>query len=286
VELHSFHAAARSLDMTGGAVSKLVAQLERDVGVRLLHRTTRSVSVSTAGSAYYESAVRILDEVEAASEAVRLTASAPGGRLRVSVPTSFALTWLSPRLPRFVAAWPRLELDLVLNDRFVDIVQEGFDCAIRVAATLQDSTLVARPLGRVQRLLVAARSYLEQAPALEAPADLESHACLLYSLAAAPEEWPMTLEGRAKPVRVHGICRVNNSVVLRDMLLAGLGVALVPEFAVGDLVRAGKLERLLPGFEPPPLVVHGVTAHQKYMPGKVRVFLDFMADEMGAGDAP
>src|SRR6185369_8037230 len=106
----------------------------------------------------------------------------------VSVPTSFALTWLSPRLPRFVAAWPRLELDLVLNDRFVDLVQEGFDCAIRIAATLQDSTLIARPLGHVQRLLVGSRKYLDQAPRLATPADLASHACLLYSQAVAPEE--------------------------------------------------------------------------------------------------
>jgi DNA-binding transcriptional LysR family regulator len=286
VELRSFHAAARSLELTGGAVSKLVTQLERDVGVTLLHRTTRSVAVSAAGSVYYESAVRILDEVDAVADAVRAATSAPSGRLRVSVPTSFALTWLSGRLPRFVAASPRLELDLVLNDRFVDLVQDGFDCALRISAGLPDSTLVARPLGRTRRLLVGARKYLAQAPPLEKPADLASHACLLYSLAAEPDEWPVRLEGHARPLRVRGICRVNNSVMLRDMLLAGLGVALLPEFVVADLVRSGELEVLLPAFEPPPLIVHGVAAQQKHLPQKVRVFLDFVADEMSAGGAP
>lgn len=285
VELSSFQAAARSLDLTGGAVSKLVTQLERDVGVTLLHRTTRSVSVSSAGAVYYESAVRILDEVDAVADAVRASAGAPSGRLRASVPVSFALMWLSPRLPRFVAASPLLELDLVLNDRFVDLVQDGFDCAIRIAARLPDSTLVARPLGRARRRLVAARGYLEHAPPLEKPGDLAAHACLLYSQTATPEEWPVRLEGHAKPLRVHGIFRVNNSVMLRDMLLAGLGVALVPEFVVADLVRSGELEVLLPGHELPPLIVHGVTRPQKVLPRKVRSFLDFVAQEMAAAGA-
>jgi len=283
VELRSFQAAARSLDLTGGAVSKLVTQLERDLGARLLHRTTRSVAVSAAGSVFYESAVRILDEVDAAAEAVRLDAAAPSGRLRVSVPTSFALTWLSPRLPRFIAAWPRLELDLVLNDRFVDLVQEGFDCAIRISAALPDSTLVARPLGRMRQLLVGSRAYLDQAPPLDEPGDLVSHACLLYSQTTAADEWPVRLG--PKPLRVHGICRVNNSVMLRDMLLAGLGLALTPEFVVADLVRSGALEELLPAFEPPPLVVHGVSANQKYQPHKVKAFFDFVGDGMNVRGA-
>src|SRR6185369_4339710 len=136
VELQSFNAAARSLQMTGGAVSKLVAQLERDLAVRLLQRTTRTVSATAEGVVFYEAAVRILGEIDAAVESVRSEAAAPAGRLKVSVPTSFALMWLAPRLAAFVQAHPLLELDLVLNDRYVDIVQEGFDCAIRIAASL------------------------------------------------------------------------------------------------------------------------------------------------------
>jgi DNA-binding transcriptional LysR family regulator len=286
VELRSFNAAANRLDLTGGAVSKLVTQLERDLGVRLLQRTTRRVSVTEAGTAFYEAAVRILDDVDASTEALRAGAAAPTGRLRVSVPTSFALMWLSSRLPGFIAAWPLLELDLVLNDRFVDIVQEGFDCAIRITADMPDSSLVARTLGSVDRVLVGSPAYIAHAPTLLAPADLVSHACLLYSETASPDEWPVPAGAGMKRIRVHGICRVNNSVMLRDMLIAGLGLALTPTYVVQDLLDAGVLVRLLPDHPLPPLRLHAVIAHQRYVPLKVRVFLDFVEQEMAAWGAP
>lgn len=280
VELQSFRAAGLSLDMTGGAISKLVAQLERDLGVRLLHRTTRTVSVSAEGTAFYEAAVRLLDDLDAAAETLRARSAAPAGRLKVSVPTSFALTWLSPRLPAFVETYPALELDLVLNDRYIDLVQEGFDCAIRIAARLADSTLVARALGAVERLLVAAPQYLENAPPLQSPEDLESHACLGYSQGGEPVEWPLKGTRSGKPLTVSTACRVNNSVMLRDLLLAGLGVTLTPEFVVRDLVQRGRLVEVLADHRPEPLSVWGVVAHQRYVASKVRVFFEFVGQQM------
>ena len=277
VEQQSFGAAARSLEITGGAVSKLVAQLEHDLGVRLLHRTTRSVSVSTEGQAFYQDAVRILDEVDAAAEAVRSGAAAPGGRLRVSLPTSFALAWLAARLPAFMRANPQIELDLVLNDRNVDIVQEGFDCAIRIATHLPDSALMARRLGSVQRLLVAAPSYLEVAPPLAKPQDLGMHACLVYSQDGGPADWP--LQGAA-PFRTNGYCRVNNSVMLLELLLAGMGLTLTPDFVVGDLVASGRLVELLPAQRPAPHGVFGVVAHPRHVSRKVGAFLDFVGAQL------
>lgn len=277
VEQQSFGAAARSLDITGGAVSKLVAQLERDLGVRLLHRTTRSVSVSTEGQAFYRDAVRILDEVDAAAEAARSGAAEPGGRLRVSLPTSFALAWLAQRLPAFLHAHPQIEPDLVLDDRYVDIVQEGFDCAIRIATHLPDSTLVARRLGTVQRLLVAAPSYLEAAPPLAGPQDLGSHACLVYSQDGGPVEWPLA---GAAPLRTGGWCRVNNSVMLRELLLAGMGLTLTADFVVGDLLATGRLVELLPAHRPAPHGVFGVVAHPRHVSRKVAAFLDFVGSEL------
>lgn len=277
VEQQSFGAAARSLDITGGAVSKLVAQLEDDLGVRLLHRTTRSVSVSAEGQAFYRDAVRILDEVDAAAEAVRSGAAEPGGRLRVSLPTSFALAWLAARIPAFMRAHPQIELDLALNDRYVDIVQEGFDCAIRIATHLPDSTLVARRLGGVQRLLVAAPSYLVVAPPLAKPQDLSMHACLVYSQDGGPAEWP--LQGAA-PLRTNGYCRVNNSVMLREMLLAGMGLTLTPDFVVGDLVASGRLVELLPERRPPPHGVFGIVAHPRHVSRKVGAFFDFVGGQL------
>jgi len=284
VELHSFGAAARSLQITGGAVSKLVAQLERDLGVRLLHRTTRSVSINSEGELFYRDAVRILDEVDAAAEAVRGESAAPGGRLRVSLPTSFAIAWLAARLPGFMHAHPQIELDLVLNDRHVDIVQEGFDCAIRIATQLPDSSLAARRLGNVQRLLVASPAYLEVAPPLDKPQDLETHACLVYSQDGGPVEWP--LRGVA-PFRTNGYVRVNNSVMLREMLLAGMGVTLTPHFVVADLLASGRLEELLPAHRPTAHGVFGVVAHPRHVSRKVAAFLDFVASRLAqAPEAP
>jgi DNA-binding transcriptional LysR family regulator len=277
VELHSFGAAARSLQITGGAVSKLVAQLERDLGVRLLHRTTRSVSISSEGEMFYRDAVRILDEVDAAAEAVRGESSAPGGRLRVSLPTSFAIAWLAERLPGFMQAHPQIELDLVLNDRHVDIVQEGFDCAIRIATQLPDSTLVARRLGSVQRLLVASPAYLDVAPPLDQPQDLGTHACLVYSQDGGPVEWP--LRGTA-PFRTSGYVRANNSVMLRDLLLAGMGLTLTPHFVVADLLASGRLVELLPAHRPTAHGVFGVVAHPRHVSKKVAAFLDFVGNQL------
>jgi DNA-binding transcriptional LysR family regulator len=277
VEQQSFGAAARSLELTGGAVSKLVAQLEHDLGVRLLHRTTRSVSVTAEGQAFYQDAVRILDDVDSAAEAVRSGSASPGGRLRVSLPTSFALAWLSARLPSFMCAYPQIELELVLDDRYADIVQEGFDCAIRIATQLPDSTLVARRLGNVQRLLVAAPSYLEVAPPLATPQDLCMHACLVYSQDGGPAEWP--LRGAA-PLRTNGCCRVNNSVMLRELLLAGMGLTLTPDFVVGDLLTSGRLVELLPAHRPAPHGVFGVVAHSRYVSRKVGAFLDFVGSQL------
>lgn len=274
VELRSFRAAARSLEITGGAVSKLVAQLEQDLGVRLLQRTTRSVSVGAEGLAFYRDAVRILDELDAAAEAVRSGAAAPAGRLKVSLPTSFSIAWLAPRLPDFLREHPQIELDLVLDDRHVDLVQEGFDCAIRIATQLPDSSLVARRLGSVARLLVAAPAYLELAPPLVTPRDLDRHACLVYSPDGSPVDWP--LQG-AEPVRTGGHVRVNHSVMLRELLLAGLGLTLTPDFVVADLLADGRLVELLPARRPPPHGVFGVVAHPRHVSRKVAAFLDFVA---------
>ncbi|MDM4765906.1 LysR family transcriptional regulator [Pelomonas sp. SE-A7] len=280
VELQSFGAAARSLETTGSSISKLVAQLEADLGVRLLNRTTRKVSISSEGAAFYADAVRILDELDVAIEAVHSGAGAPVGRLKVSLPTSFAIAWLAARLPAFMRRHPEIELDLVLNDRYVDLVQEGFDCAIRIATQLPDSSLVARRLGQVQRLLLASPTYVDGGPPLRQPQDLADHACLVYSQDGGPVEWPFS-GGVALSVR--GFCRVNNSVLLREMLLAGLGITLAPAFVVDDLLASGQLVEQLPAHRPRPLNVFGVMAHQRFVPRKVTAFLDFVGRELQDG---
>lgn len=280
VELKSFTAAARSLEMTGGAVSKLVAQLEAAIGVRLLNRTTRTVHVSEEGLAFYGAAVRLQEDLAAAIDEARSSAASPSGRLRVSTPTSFALMWLSKRLPALMDSYPLLSLDLSLNDSFVDLVAQGFDCAIRIATRLPDSGMAARRLGEVQRVLVASEDYLAKSPALLNPQDLQHHQCLIYTQTAAPGEWPLRGTPGGAPVVVSGRYRVNNSVMLRDALLAGQGVTLTPRFVVADLLASGQLQELLPSHRPANLLVFGVVAHPRHATRKVEVLFDFLARQI------
>lgn len=282
VELKSFTAAARSLGMTGGAVSKLVAQLEADVGARLLHRTTRTLRTSEAGEEFYAAAARVLDELDLAGERARSRSTHATGTLRVSVPTSFALRWLSPRVPEFLRRYPRLTLDLALSDRFVNLVEDGFDSALRIATQLPDSSVVVRRLGAVPRVLVAAPRYLAEAKPLATPEDLGRHNCLVYSQHATGAEWPLGAATGRPPVVVAGSYRVNNSVMLRDALLAGCGIALTPLFVVDDLLASGALVEVLRDHPAPPHSVYGAIAQQRFVPHKVRVFLDYMENALAA----
>lgn len=279
-ELHSFNAAARRLEMTSGAVSKLVAQLERDIGARLLNRTTRSVTITEEGAGYYEAVARVLDEVEMAGEQARSRSALPAGSLKVSVPASFGMMWLSSRLPDFLERFAQVKLDMALNDRFVDLVQEGFDCAIRIATQLPDSQLVARPLGTVDRLLVAAPKYLKRAPKLSSPEDLSSHDCLVYTQTATPNEWPLTGTKLGRPIEVSGRLRVNNSVMLRDAVARGHGITLTPRFVVDDLLKKRVLVEVLREHRPAAHNIYGVIAQQRYVPQKVRAFLDFVEERL------
>lgn len=276
VELQSFSDAAKDLDMTGGAVSKLIAGLEDELGTRLINRTTRRVSATESGLAYYKVAAAVLDELGAASELVRSQTMRPQGGLKVSVPTSFALMVLSPHLPAFLNAYPELRVELSLNDRFVDLVEDGFDCAIRIASHLEDSGLVAKALGKVERLIVASPAYLAAHGIPTAPCDLTRHNCLLYSLSATLDSWPLTEGGVSAPILVKGTLRVNNSVMLRQVLLSGCGLTLAPHFVVADLLEAGQLVEVLEAFRSPPHQVYGVLPNRKHLPHKIELFFEFV----------
>jgi DNA-binding transcriptional LysR family regulator len=276
VEQKSFKRAGVRLGLGGSAVSKLVAGLEQELGALLLQRTTRTLALTEAGEGFYESVVRVLDETESAVERLREQGGRPTGRLRVSVPTSFALRWLSPRLPDFMVRYPGLELDLALNDRFVDLVAERFDCALRVSSALDDSSLYARRLGQMPRVLVASPRYLRGAPPLRAPADLADHQTLVYATSGTGSRWPFVVQGRSLSVPVTGRLQVDNSLMLREALLAGLGVTLTPLFVVDDLLASRKLVALLPKCMPPAHGVFGVTTQRRHLPMKVQCFLDFV----------
>lgn len=288
VELKSFKRAGARLGLGGSAVSKLVAGLELELGVLLLQRTTRTLALTEAGEDFYESVVRVLDETESAVERLRDRGGRPAGLLRVSVPTSFALRWLGPRLPDFMVRYPGLELDLSLNDRFVDLVAERFDCALRVSTALEDSSLHARRLGSMPRVLVASPRYLKGAPALRTPADLPAHQLLVYATGGRGNRWPFVANGRQLTLQVTGRLQVDNSLMLREALLAGLGLTLTPHFVVDDLLASRKLVALLPDCMPPAHAVFGITTQRRHVPMKVQCFLDFVEEglrESGYGES-
>ena len=182
-------------------------------------------------------------------------------------------------MPVFLGLYPQLALDLQLDDRFVDVVAEGFDCAIRIAGHLPDSGLVAQALAKVPQVLVASPAYLDVAPPLRVPGDLPHHACMAHVQSGLPLEWPAVAPGQL-PVPVTAHYRVNNSVMLRDALLAGQGVALTPYFVVADLLDNGQLQEVLPEHRLPDLTVFGVVPQARYLPRKVQAFMDFMAREL------
>ncbi len=281
VEAESFSAAARALGLSKSAVSKQVSRLEARLGLRLLNRTTRRLSLTEAGAAFYQGCQRVVAEAEAAEQAVTHLASAPRGRLRVNAPMSFGVRHVSPALPEFLGRYPELAVDLTLNDRLVDLVEEGFDVGVRIAP-LVDSSLVARRLAPSRSVLSAAPAYLDVRGAPRDLDELEDHACLIYSYQATGEAWRLTGPGGARRLKVSGPLRVNNGDAILAAALGGLGVALLPCFICGEDLRAGRLVRVLPDWGlASDGAVSAVYPAARHLSPKVRVFVDFLAERFG-----
>lgn len=280
VEAGSFTRAADLLGLSAGNVSKLVARLEDHLGTRLLQRSTRTMSLTEAGRIYYEHCVRILDELGYAEQEVHELLGQPRGNLRVSVPVTFGITWLGPRVPAFLRAYPEMSLDVVASDTFVDLCEQGFDLALRVCRRLNDSTMVAKPLGDVHRVVVATPAYYSQCGKPQQPADLAAHNCLVYSNSSPPGEWSFWVDRQIQTMRVHGRYKCNNSAMLRSALEQGSGIAQMPLLLVQNLVRTGGLEACLSEFVPPPVHMYAMLPQQGTVSPKARAFIDFIAAEL------
>ncbi|MEE8189064.1 MAG: LysR family transcriptional regulator [Kiloniellales bacterium] len=281
VEAESFSQAARELGLSKSAVSKQVSRLEEALGVRLLNRTTRRLSLTEAGAAYYEGCQRVVAEAEAAEQAVTQLAAAPRGRLRVNAPMSFGVRRVGPALPDFMARYPELSVEMTLNDRFVDLVEEGFDVGVRIAK-LEDSSLIARRLAPNRRVLCAAPAYMAERGQPAALDDLQDRECLLYSYQTAGDVWRLCGPGGERRLRVTGRLRINNGDALLAAAIGGLGIAFLPTFICGEDLRAGRLVHILPEWsEPADTAVYAVYPAARHLSPKVRVFVDFLAERFG-----
>jgi len=280
-ETQSFSQAARRLRTSKSAVSRNVGALEAELGARLFNRTTRSLNLTEAGRAYLERVTRILADLEGADQALGELQAKPRGRLMVSAPMSFGFLHLAPALPEFLARFPEVEVDLSLGDRFVDLVDEGFDCALRIGA-LPDSSLMARRIVPIRRALCASPDYFRRRGTPQAPEDLRSHECLRKSNVARTQEWRFVDEhGKATLVAVSGRISANNGDALRVMALAGFGVAQLPTFIVGADLKAGALVSALDRFIPQDLAMSAVYPHSRHLSPKVRAFIDFLVERFG-----
>ncbi|HEX5056469.1 MAG TPA: LysR family transcriptional regulator [Gammaproteobacteria bacterium] len=283
VELGSFTAAASALQISKAAVSKYVARLEQRLGARLLQRTTRRLTLTEAGDTLFRRGSAALSELaDAESEVARLTGT-PRGHLRVAAPVYFGESHVAPLLHKFRARYPDITLDLDFDNRFVDLIKERFDLALRITA-LEDSNLVARPLAPCPQVVCAAPAYLAKHGAPVSPADLRNHDCLSYSLDRTPKEWRFrSARGRWTAVNVNGPIRCNNDIALKQAMLDGLGLRQIPRFIVKSELDRGALVEVLADYESPPLNIYAVYATRRQLSPKVRVFVDFLVAEFHNG---
>ncbi len=284
VENGGFSAAARTLGISKSAVSKRINQLEAHLGVRLLHRTTRKLSLTEAGERYFEHAAQALTAAGQAEDAVTELQGEPQGNLKISSPMSFGRLHVAPLIPKLLQRYPKLQIDLVMDDRKVDLVAGGFDVAIR-AGNLPASTLIARKLAPVRQVLCASPDYIDRYDRPGTPAELSSHNCLLYSYSSDANEWTLIGEGGPETVTVSGSYQVNNSEALLEALKEGVGIGRLPTFVAGPDLKTGQLVKLFESYRLPDFTIYAVFSERQYLPAKVRVFLDFAIEHFG-GDRP
>ena len=280
VDAGSFAGAADKLDLSRGMATRYVAQLEAHLGVRLLNRTTRKLSLTEAGTDYYQRATQVLAMVEEAETSVAQEASVPRGTLRVTCSQAFGVRHLGWAISEYLRLHPGVQIDVALNDRVVDLVEEGFDLAVRVAARI-DPGLVARKLAPARIVACASPAYLKQHGVPKSPEDLGGHNCLCYAYWSLQNEWHFRRRGEERKVRISGNLRGNNGDILRTAAIEGLGVILHPTFLVHEALREKKLVRILPDWKVDDLAVYAVYANRKFLPPKVRSFIDFLADRFG-----
>jgi DNA-binding transcriptional LysR family regulator len=280
----SFAQAAGQLGRHVSAVSRAVAALEGRLGVRLLQRTTRRVTLSDAGREYFKRCEALLAEFEGADAEVRERAASLRGTLRVSAATGAGQALIAPIVPDFLAAHPLMRLDLQLSNRYVDLIEEGYDLALRVGTLAADSRLVVRRLMPTRRILLASPDYLARRGRPRTPQQLREHACLVLAIGNRPQRWELQRASAHAAIEVTGPLRSNNAFVLLGACRAGAGIGLLPASVAGAEVNEGRLQHVLPGWASTEQGMYAVYPSARFIPAKVRAFVDFVAARLRGGE--
>lgn len=282
VDSGSFTKAADQLGLSHAMASKSVTRLESRLGARLLNRTTRKLSLTEAGEGLYEKSRGALSQIEQAELEIGQLQNEPRGLLKITAPMSFGILHIAPALPEFLRRHPMVSVEINFDDRTVDLVDEGFDLAIRVAPDLQESTLVARKFGRCRFVVCASPEYFERHRAPLTPHDLREHNCLVYTYVARPTVWRFAAsDGSEIAVAVSGNLRMNNGLAEREAALQGLGVMMSPTFYVGEMIREGRLRAVLTDYQALERSVYAIYPEGRHVPPKVRACIDFFSQRFG-----
>lgn len=279
VEAGSFTAVARETGLSQPTVSKHVAELENRLGIKLLNRSTRQLSLTEAGKEYYDRCTRILNELEELESSVGQCRTEPTGTLRVNVPVTFGRMYLLPILWEFMRKYPDLKLDLVMDDGYVDLVKDGVDLAIRVGP-LTDSTLIARKIGDSPRVTVVSPDYLAEHGEPKTLSDLEEHSCIVYTYLTTRNEWYFNGARGEEKLRVSGHFSASSPDAIHDAVIAGVGIAVAPLWLIHDALTKGKVKAILTDYDPTPLEIHAVYPDRRYVPSRVRLFIDHLRSSM------
>lgn len=274
-ETENFSEVAREMGISQPTVSKQVAALEKHLDAKLINRSTRQLSLTDVGKQYYSQCVHILDEIIESESSIRDQQFLPRGLLRINTPVTFGELNIVPHLWQFLSEYPDLKVDLVMDDRYVDLVKDGVDVAIRVGP-MTDSTLIARKIGDSPRVTVASPEYLAANGEPKKPQDLTTHNCIVYMLLATLNEWHFTGPQGKETIRVSGRFSVNNPRVIRNAVLANQGIAVTPLWLIGDCIKSGQVKVILDQYIPTPLEIHAVYPERRFVPVKVRCLIDYL----------